>query len=84
MNYTDADLLSIDLYADDKDDGGVRLAASGVVHTRKVQTCVFLGHHEIPVGARARVETGLMDNKWYSFYVCGDCLVEVLEEFDAP
>ena len=78
---SDRDLLSIDLFADDKDDAGARLCRSRIVTTRKPQVCVFSEpRHDIPVGARARVESAIVNNRWGSFYVCCDCLKGYLRE----
>lgn len=83
FQFTDDELLGIDLFGGDKDDGGAKLCASRIVMTRKSHICVFSDRHEIPIGSRARAEKALIDDKWRSFYVCCDCLKQWLVEVDA-
>ena len=76
----DADLLSIDLYADDRDDAGARCVSSRIVTTRKHHMCRFDKLHVIPIGSRARLEKAFVADRWGQFYVCCDCLISWLEE----
>ena len=83
MSYNDAECLNIDLFAGDTDDAGATLCSSKIVTTRKTHTCRFADDpHNISIGARARVETALIDNHWTTFYVCCDCLIKCLEDFE--
>ncbi len=77
---TDKDLLSIDLFADDKDDAGARCQSSRIVTTRKPHMCRFSEPHDIPVGSRARLEKAYVEDMWGQFYVCCNCLIDWLEE----
>ncbi|KKN83878.1 hypothetical protein LCGC14_0295310 [marine sediment metagenome] len=78
---SEATLLDIDLFGEDKDDAGVRMRSSRMVTTRKPQTCRFSKPHNIPIGHRARVEEAILDNKWGRFYVCAPCLISWVEEW---
>ncbi|KKN26072.1 hypothetical protein LCGC14_0878370 [marine sediment metagenome] len=82
---SDRDLLGIDLFADDKDDAGARLSSSRMVTTQKAHACRFSSTaHDIPVGARARVESAIMDDRWGRFSVCRDCLEGWFRETEVP
>lgn len=80
--YTDDALLSVDLFGDDKDDAGARMASSQIVKTRQVHTCRYAEPHDMPIGTRARLEKAIIDNKWGQFYVCSGCLEGVLREWE--
>ena len=83
MFYSDSQLLDIDLFAGDRDDGDARMQKESMVLTRKVHTCLFSEPHEIPVRTQARVSEAIIDNKWVRFYVCCQCLESWLEEEEA-
>ena len=80
--YTDDALLGVDLFGCDKDDGGARMASSRIVTTRRLHTCRYAEPHDIPAGTRARLEKAIIDDRWGQFYVCSDCLVQDLREWD--
>jgi hypothetical protein len=81
IEFTDDELLDIDLFAGDKDNAGARLSSSRIVVTRKPHVCVFSEEqHEIPVGTRARTEKAIIDGVWVSFHACCDCLAQWLVE----
>ncbi len=81
---TDDDLLHIDLFAGDMDDGGARARSNRMVTTRTLHTCRFTPetHHEIPIGSRARVERAILDGEWYAIYTCVPCLTAWLREME--
>lgn len=81
--YHDADLLGIGLFADDRDSPTTRARTNQIVTTRKPHDCMWSPTiHKIAVGARARVERAVRDDRWCSFYVCVDCLTAFLEELE--
>lgn len=82
---SEADLLSIDLFAGDKDSPTIRARTNRMVSTRKPHTCLFScapgsSQHEIAIGSRARVERAVVDGVWCTLYVCCDCLTKWIEE----
>ena len=80
--YSDADLLGIDLFAGDKDSPTIRARTNRMVTTRKPHDCLYgVDRHEIPVGRRARVERAVVDGEWCTYYACVDCLNGYYEEF---
>lgn len=81
MKYKEQDYLDIDLYDGDKDDGGIRCHSSKIVKTRSEHECRFKEPvHIIAIGSHARLEKGLLDGEWVSFYCCTNCMERWIEQ----
>jgi hypothetical protein len=83
---TDAQMLSYDFFAGDKDDGGRRNYSVRIVTTRRPHECLFRvdWSHEIPAGSRARLDECILDEEgWRRFYSCAECHQRELDEMCA-
>ena len=78
---SEADLLSFDLFAGNKDCLAIRARTNLLVTTRKPHICLFgADRHDIPIGSRARVERAVVDGVWCGGYYCCKCLTKWMEE----
>lgn len=84
---TDAEIIDIDFFAGDMDDGSepIRCHTVKIVKTRRDQMCVaFEETHVIPKGSRARVERAVYEGEWKSWYACIPCCERWEEELCGP
>lgn len=80
--HTDEQYARFDPFAGDKGDIRFEFRNVKVVRTRKPHTCIGASaddRHEIAPGTRARVDTGKLDGKVDSVYICLPCLDSMVE-----
>ena len=81
MKYSKNIYIGFDPFENDRDTG-VTCKRIKVVKTRTPHWCASEDRHIIKPRSMARHESVLMDNKFYSVYMCTDCIDEILTEID--